>query len=145
VVSRRALLAGGAVALLAGCGEEEEQAPAADGLLAALAAERAFGAAASGAPRIAARSRERAELLAAAVSAAGGRPHDAPAPEDGSGDPVALGQAALTAHIAALPGLSGRSERRLGARLVAGAAADVAVLGDELGRQAVDPFPGSGT
>ena len=47
------------------------------------------------------------------------------------------------AHIAALPALAGRDLRGLGADLVAGAAADVAVLGDELGDQAVDPFPGS--
>jgi hypothetical protein len=72
------------------------------------------------------------------VSAAGGRPHDAPAPS-GGGDPVALGRSALAAHIAALPSL-GRDARRLGARLVTGAAADAAVLGD-----AGDPFPGSMT
>jgi hypothetical protein len=146
VVSRRSLLAGGAIALLAGCGEDEEETAArpADALLASLAAERAFGAAASESPRIARRSRERAQLLAAAVSEAGGRPHDAPVPSDGGGDPVELGRAALTAHIAALPSLD-RGSRPLGADLVAGAAADVAVLGDELGRQAVDAFPGSGT
>ena len=47
------------------------------------------------------------------------------------------------AHVAVLPALEGRELRGLGAELVAGAAADVAVLGDELGEQAVDPFPGS--
>jgi hypothetical protein len=140
VVSRRALLAGGAVLVLGGCGEDEEP-PASDAVLAALAAERAFGAAASGSPRIAERSRERSQQLAAALSEAGGRPHDAPAPSDGGGDPIQLGRAALTAHIAALPEL----DRRLGADLVTGAAADVAVLGDARGRHAVDPFPGSGT
>jgi hypothetical protein len=148
VASRRALLAGGALVLLAGCGEEDEEGAAArpaDVLLGSLAAERAFAASASASPRIAARSRARAQRLAAAVSAEGGRPHDTPAPEDGSGDPVELGRAALAAHIAALPGLEGRERRRLAIDLVKGAAADVAVLGDELGRQAVDPFPGSGT
>jgi hypothetical protein len=132
---------GGAVIVLGGCGEEEEPS-ASSALLASLAAERAFGAAASESPRIAERSRERGERLAAAVSEAGGRPHDAPAPEDAGGDPIELGRAALAAHIAALPALDRRG-RRLGADLVAGAAADVAVLGDELGQQAVDPFPGS--
>ena len=48
-----------------------------------------------------------------------------------------------SAHVAVLPALQGRELRGLGAELVAGAAADVAVLGDELGEQAVDPFPGS--
>jgi hypothetical protein len=145
VATRRGLLAGGALVLLGGCGEEEAPAPPADALLRSLAAERAFGASASRWRKIAARSRERAERLAAAVSAEGGRPHDAPAPEGGSGDPIELGRAALAAHVAALPSLAGRELRRLGAHLVAGAAADVAVLGDELGRQAVDAFPGSGT
>jgi hypothetical protein len=153
VVSRRALLAGGALAVLAGCGEDEEGGEAARPaavLLTSLAAERAFGAAAGErsspiARRVAARSRERARLLAAAVSAEGGRPHDAPAPEAASGDPVSRGRAALAAHVAALLGLEGRARRRLGADLVAGAAADVAVLGDELGEHAVDSFPGSGT
>jgi hypothetical protein len=142
VVSRRGLLAAGALAVLAGCGEEEEAVSPADALLPSLAAERAFGAAVDS-RRIAARSRERAEQIAAAISAEGGRPHDAPAPSEGGGDPVELGRSALVAHIAALPGLQARELRRLGSELVAGAAADIAVLGDELGRQAVDAFPGS--
>jgi hypothetical protein len=144
VVTRRGLLAAGALAALAGCGEEDRQEAAvarpADVLLASLAAERAFGAAAGSSPRIAARSRERAGALAAAVSAEGGRPHDAPAPAGGGGDPIALGRAALEAHIAALPSLEGRELRRLGAAVVVGAATDLAVLGAE-----PEPFPGSGT
>ena len=143
-MSRRSLLLGGAVIVLGGCGEEDEGPSAPSALLASLAAERAFGAAVTGSPRIAARSRERAQHLAAAVSAAGGRPHDAPAPSEAAGDPVELGRAALTAHIAALPALD-RRERRLGADLVKGAAADVAVLGDERGERTVEAFPGSGT
>jgi hypothetical protein len=132
--------------VLAGCGEEEPPASPAEALLPSLAAERALAAAtAEGRPlveRVSVRARERAELLAAAISAAGGRPHDAPAPA-GHGDPVALGRAALTAHIDALPSLRRLTERRLGAELVAGAAADAAVLGDAFGEQAVDAFPGS--
>ena len=143
MVTRRALVAAGALAVLAGCGKEDEEPAAtpADALLPSLAAERAFGASVT-LRRIAARSRERAEQIAAAISAAGGRPHDAPAPA-GDGDAVELGRAALVAHVAVLPALEGRELRGLGAELVAGAAADVAVLGDELGEQAVDPFPGS--
>jgi hypothetical protein len=136
-------VAAGALAVLAGCGKEDEEPTAtpADALLPSLAAERGFGAAVAS-RRIAARSRERAGQIAAAISAAGGRPHDAPAPA-GDGDPDELGRAALVAHVAVLPALEGRELRGLGAELVAGAAADVAVLGDELGEQAVDPFPGS--
>jgi hypothetical protein len=132
--------------VLAGCGEEESPASPAEALLPSLASERALAAAtADGRPlvqRVSERARERAELLAAAISAAGGRPHDAPAPA-GGGDPVALGRAALSAHIDALPSLQRLAERRLGAELVSGAAADAAVLGDAFGEQAVDAFPGS--
>ena len=136
-MSRRGLLAAGAFAVLAGCGEEDEVASPADALLASLAAERAFGAAVES-RRIAARSRERAGQIEAAISAEGGRPHDASAPSGGGGDPVVLGRAALAAHIGALPVLGARELRRLAAGLVAGAAADLAVLGD-----AADPFQGS--
>jgi hypothetical protein len=149
LVTRRAVFAAGAVAVLAGCGEEDGEAPArpVDALLPSLAAERALAAATADGrslvERVSARARERARMLAAAVSAEGGRPHDAPAPAAGSGDPVARGQAARAAHIAGLPRLGSRELRRLGAELVAGAAADVAVLGDTLGEQAVEAFPGS--
>jgi hypothetical protein len=145
VVTRRGFVAAGALAVLAGCGHQDDgEAPArpGDALLPSLAAERAFGAGVQS-RRIAARSRERAEKIAAAISAEGGRPHDAPAPPGGAGDPVELGHAALVAHIAALPALEGRERRRMGAELVSGAAADVAVVGDDLGEHAVDSFPGS--
>jgi hypothetical protein len=145
------LFAASAVAVLAGCGEDDEAATVArpaEVLLSSLAAERALSAAAGAndralVRRVAARSRERAERVAAAVSAEGGRPHDAPAPEAASGDPIALGRAALAAHVAALPSLEGRALRSLAADLVVGAAADVAVLGDELDRPVSDPFPGT--
>lgn len=141
-MTRRGVLAGGALVLLGGCGEEEQDGAAprpAEVLLASLAAEHAFGAAAGSSRRVAERSRERARLLASAISAEGGRPHDAPAPTGRGGDPIALGRAALTAHIAALPSLGGRELRQLGVDLVVGVATDVAVLGD-----ATEAFPGSG-
>jgi hypothetical protein len=131
----------GAVAVLAGCGEEDEGAAAlpSDVLLPSLAAERALAAAASSDfPRVAARARERARRLAAVVAAGRRRPRDAPAPAD-AGDPVERGREALTAHIAALPGLGERALRRLGAELVVGVAEDVAVMSDE----ALEAFPGS--
>jgi hypothetical protein len=159
VVSRRALLAGGAVALLAGCGEEEVVVVApADALLRELAAERDLaavtGSLPEGAPRAAAgvvrqvstRARARATRLAAAISAEGGRPHDAPQPPAervGSEEAVARAQAAIVAHVVALPSLPGADLRGLAAELVAGAAADTALLSDALRLPVEDPFPGT--
>jgi hypothetical protein len=156
VVTRRVLLAGGAVALLAGCGEEEEVvASPADAMLRQLAAERdlaaaiptgASGDAADTARKVSARARERAARLAAAVAAEGGRPHDASQPPDERVPPeeaVARGQAAIVAHVVALPSLAGRELRVLGAELVTGAAGDTALLSDALGIPVEDPFPGT--
>jgi hypothetical protein len=156
VVSRRLFLAGGAAALLAGCGEEEEVvASPADAMLRQLAAERELAAAmpagvsgdaAKTARQVSARARERAEKLAAAVAAEGGRPHDAPQPPDERVSPkeaVARGQAAIEAHVVALPSLAGRELRELGAELVSGAAGDTALLSDALGMPVEDPFPGT--
>ena len=159
MVTRRTLLAGGALALLAGCGEEEDVVAApADALLRQLAAERALVAATAevptGAPPAAAdtvrevseRSRERARKVAAAVAAEGGRPHDAPQPAAERVDAreaLARAQAAIVAHVVALPSLSGRELRLLGGDLVAGAAADTALLSDALGLPVHDPFPGT--
>ena len=137
MVSRRLFLAGGAVALLAGCGEEDEPAAAprpAEVLLRSLAAERALSAAAS--RRVAARSRERARRLASAVSEQGGRPHDAPARADG-GDDAAAARAALVAHVESLPRLAG-DLRELAAEMIVGAAADLAVLTRD-----AEAFPGT--
>lgn len=136
-LNRRALLAGGAVALLAGCGEEDDGPAAprpAEVLLRSLAAERALSAAAS--RRVAARSRERARRLASAVSEQGGRPHDAPAQAD-NGDDAAAARAALVAHVESLPRLSG-DLRALAAEMIVGAAADLAVLTRE-----AEAFPGT--
>ena len=156
MVTRRALLAGGALALLAGCGEEEEVVAApADAMLRQLAAERELAAAmpigvsgdaADTAREVSARARDRAERLAAAVAAEGGRPHDAPQPPDERVPPeeaVARGQAAIVAHVVAMPSLAGRELRELGAELVAGAAGDTALLSDALGIPVEDPFPGT--
>jgi hypothetical protein len=136
VVGRRAFLAGGAAALLAGCGEEDEPAAPrpADVLLRSLAAERALGAAAS--RRVAERARERAQRLASAVSEQGGRPHDAAAPA-GGGDAASAARAALTAHVDSLPTLSG-DLRALAGEMIVGAAADLALLTGE-----AEPFAGT--
>jgi hypothetical protein len=136
VVSRRALLAGGAVALLAGCGEEDEPAAPrpADVLLRSLAAERVLAAAAR--RRVARRARGRAQRLAAAVSSQGGRPHDAPAPS-AAGDAASAARAALVAHVDSLPLLAG-DLRALAGEMIVGAAADLAVLTGE-----AESFPGT--
>ena len=151
--NRRALLAGGALALLAGCGEEEEVVAApADVMLRQLAAERELAAATVSGPgaetarEVSARANERAERLAAAVSAEGGRPHDAPQPPSERVSPeeaIARGPAAIVAHVVALPSLAGRELRELGAELVVGAAGDTALLSDALGMPVEDPFPGT--
>jgi hypothetical protein len=139
VVTRRsALLAG--VVLLAGCGKEDaENAPAdpppsSEALLPALAAMRAAAAASAGA--MASRTRERADRIAGLISAAGGRPHDAPAPAAGGSDPAAAQRAALEALIAALPALA--DARAAASALIAGTAADLARLTGE-----PEAFPGS--
>jgi hypothetical protein len=92
--------------------------------------------------RIEGRVRERAAQAAAALSAAGGRPHDAPEPEE-IGDPLDRARAALEAHVAALPTLSGRDLRELGASLVEGSAADLALLEAVLASPSGDAFPGT--
>jgi hypothetical protein len=146
VVSRRALLlAGGASVLAAGCGKDEPVAPpaAAQVLLQSLGAERALAHELQDGhgleARIRTRALARAARLASAVSAAGGDPHDVRTP-DTPPDPAAArgrARAALEAHVAALPSLAG-DLRSLGADLVAGCAADAALLGAPGGA-----FPGT--
>ena len=153
MVSRRGLLLAGGAAILAGCGKEKAAAEptASEVLLRSVAAERALAVAARTQAsseravlrRIAERAADRAGRAAAALSAAGGRPHDAPEPDEAVGDPLERGRAALEAHVAALPSLSGRDLRSLGAFLVEGCAADVAVLEDVLASVSGDPFPGT--
>jgi hypothetical protein len=138
VVTRRGLLLAGGATLLAGCGRDEAAVPPpapVDVLRGELAAERRAVAAVSGPAR--ARAAERARRLAAAVSEAGGRAHDAPQGEDG-GDPEAALAAAVAAHVGALPDVP--EQRALVTDLIAGAAADLA---REQG--VATAFPGSGT
>jgi hypothetical protein len=157
VVTRRALL-GGAVVLLAGCGEEEDDTPtASEALLRQFAAESELAGATSslptGAPRsaapalreISARAKQRAETVGAAAAAAG-----APATLEAelaervdAAGAVALAQAAIVAHVTALPSLTGRELRQLGAEMVTGAAADTALLSDALRIPVADAFPGT--
>ena len=142
--------------LLAGCGEEEVTvAPASDALLRQLAAERQLAAAtptgvsddaAAEAAEISSRARDRAARLATALSAEGGRPHDAPQPPEERVSPeeaVGRARAAIVAHVVALPSLTGRELRQLGAEVVTGAAADTALLSDALGIPVEDSFPGT--
>jgi hypothetical protein len=163
VVRRRELLLAAGATILAGCGKEQAAAEptAREVLLRSVAAERALAFAVRldavvaelvGEPlrpadrvlvrRIEGRVRERAGQAAAALSAAGGRPHDAPEPEE-VGDPLDRARAALEAHVAALPSLAGRDLRELGASLVEGSAADLAVLEVVLASPSGDAFPGT--
>lgn len=143
-MSRRALLFAGGATLLIGCGKDGQAPPsAAEAMLRELAAERRLAHDLQGTTglerRIGLRSAERARRLAAAISAQGGRPHEAPAP-DSRPDPgaaAARARAALEAHVAALPSLSGEL-RALGADLVAQSAADAALLG-----RGAEAFPGT--
>jgi hypothetical protein len=144
VVGRRALLLGGGAALLAaGCGKDETVAPtpATQVMLRQLTAERTLAndlqneAGIKG--QISDRAGARADKLASAIAAHGGNPHDAP---EGGGDPSAAAQharAALEAHVAALPSLTG-DLRTMGAGFVDESAADAALLGSP-----VEAFPGT--
>jgi hypothetical protein len=146
VVGRRALLLGGGAALLvAGCGKDETVGPppAVQVLLQSLGAERALAHDLEGSRGLEARVRlralDRARRLASAVSQTGGGPHDVRAPDTRPDAAAAPGRAraALAAHVAALPSLTG-ALRELGVDCVAEAAADSAVLGSPVG-----PFPGT--
>jgi hypothetical protein len=147
-------LAGGAAALLAGCGEEENVVAAPDDALQRqLDAEVALIAATAdlptGAPRAAAdtvrqvseRSEARARRVAAALSDQSFE--ISKAERVGAQEAVDRAQAAIVAHVTALPSLTGPELRRLGADLVAGSAADAAVLSDALGMPVHDAFPGT--
>jgi hypothetical protein len=147
-VSRRTLLVGG-TALVLGCGKDDAAVPPPrpeSALLRQLAAERELlhGLEAGRQPRLAARSRARSRRIAVAITARGGRLHDAPLREEAPAEPpIALARAALAAHVAALPDLAGRDLRRLGSELVEESAADLAVLGARLGERAGEAFPGT--
>ena len=146
MVTRRGLLvAAGGAGLLVGCGKDEAPPPPdpAQLMLQELAAERALAhelSESSGLERrIADRAFERARRLASAIAEAGRDPHEARTP-DTPPDPGAAAsraRAALERHVTALPTLTGEL-RAMGADLVAGAAADAALLGSP-----VEAFPGT--
>jgi hypothetical protein len=146
------LLAGGAT-ILAGCGKDVVAAPPpatavlrrvvdAESAL-ALAARTQVSSERALLRRIAQRADDRAGRAAAALSAAGSSPHDAQQPDEAVGDPLQRARAALEANVAALPSLSGRDLRELGAFLVEESAADLAVLDDMLGTVSGNAFPGT--
>jgi hypothetical protein len=162
VVSRRALLVAGGAVLFAACGKDEAERaappPAADALRLQLAAERELVSRLVLMPMItprrdqrlvadlSVRAGRRARRVAAALSAAGGRPHDVPqakASRPNLAAALTASRKALTAHVTALPGMSGRELRALGADLVAESAADLALLGDVFGARSEGPFPGT--
>jgi hypothetical protein len=162
VVTRRTLLLAGGASLIAGCGKDDAErasvpAPA-DALRTQLAAERELVARLAllselAPPRdrrlvadSAVRAGRRAQILAASLSAAGGRPHDVPQPKAARPDVAAAldaSRAALTAHVTALPSMGGRRRRALAADLVAESAGDLALLGDVFGAQSDGAFPGT--
>jgi hypothetical protein len=160
--TRRALLLAGGASLLAGCGKDDAERAAvpatADALRSQLAAERDLVARLALLPELAprrdrrlvgdlsVRARRRAQILAAELSAAGGRPHDVPQPPAAkpSVDAALDGaRGALTAHVTALPSMAGRARRGLAADLVAESAADLALLGDVFGAPSEGAFPGT--
>ena len=160
-MTRRGLLAAGGLALLAGCGKDDAAEPlptASESLLLQLAAERASAASLDGldarAPaadrelvrRLARRADDRARRLAAAVAAEGGRPHDAPAPDEPDSavpdDAIERSRAAVAAHVEGIQWLGGDELRRLGTGLVTESAADLAVLGAVFGISTAEAFPG---
>jgi hypothetical protein len=145
VVTRRTLLLAGGAGVLAGCGKDDEAPPPdpAQAMLQELGAERALAHELSETTglerRIADRSIERARRLASAIADSGRDPHEARAP-DTPPDPAAAAaraRAALERHVTALPALTG-DLREMGADLVAGTAADAALLGSP-----PEAFPGT--
>jgi hypothetical protein len=156
VVTRRALLAAGSSALLAGCGkdlaDDAPVPPAEEALARGLEAERALAAALDGLPvrgddralvrRLAARSAERARRIAAAAGLAAA----APGGDAGGGDPAAAAdraRAALAAHVEALPSLARGELRGLGTDLVVESAQDLAMIGAVFRLETVEAFPGT--
>jgi hypothetical protein len=151
VVSRRALLAGGSAALLAGCGAKKDAGTDRADLLAlqlqaaqvSLAAYRGL----RGAPLdgLHARARARTRRLEAALRAAGGQPRPEPDAARSSSVALALSAASaeLRAHVAATGRTADRAVRSLLAELVIGTAQEEALLERALGRDPLaTPFPG---
>jgi hypothetical protein len=149
VGTRRALLASGSVALLAGCGAtkargEDTATLLAQQLQAAQVTAAAF-AGLRGVEGLRARARARVRRLEAALRAAGGQPR--PEPDAAASSSLALAldaeSAALRAHVAATGRTFDRSVRALLADLVVDTAQDEALLARRLGRDPLaTAFPG---
>jgi hypothetical protein len=149
VVTRRALLGAGAVALLAGCGppEQEEVVPA-DVLRKQLEATQKVIIAYKGDPRLAsllrnAEARER--RISAALERSRTGPVDAELTETGTQRleaALAAESAALREHVAAVGLLSDREARELLGGLVADSATNEAALLELLDRPLPTAFPG---
>ncbi|MDA0165477.1 hypothetical protein OM076_34730 [Solirubrobacter ginsenosidimutans] len=144
MVTRRALLGAGALALLAGCGPPEEAKvdPAAvldEQLRVTQAVASAY---AGGAERRNAEAR--VKLVEDALRDAGGTPGAAPAAgATGATAALAAESAALRAHVAAVGELGGDDHRELLSGLIVEAAAAESRLLAELGRPPLPTaFPG---
>jgi hypothetical protein len=143
MVTRRALLAGGA-AMLAGCGPAKTRAARpVDVLGEQLRVTRLAVAAYAGvdAPALVADARARAGRVEAALRAAGGKPGRAPAGPSGAAAAYAAERRALAAHVAAVGEL--RDQRELLAGLIVGAAQAQAALAPLVHRDPLaSAFPG---
>jgi hypothetical protein len=151
VTSRRALLATGSAALLAGCGARKTSGEDSADLLARQLQAAQVTAAAyrglRGAPldQLPARARARVRRLEAALRAAGGQPRPEPDAARSSSVPLALSAASaeLRAHVAATGRTFDRAVRSLLGDLVVGTAEEEALLMRTLGRDPLaTAFPG---
>jgi hypothetical protein len=151
VTGRRALLAAGSAALLAGCGAkkargEDRATLLAQQLQAAQVTVAAFiGLHGPHVDRLHARARARVRRLEAALRAAGGQPRPEPDAARSSSLALALDaeSAALRAHVAATGRTFDRGLRSLLADLVIATAQDEAALTRMLGRDPLaTAFPG---
>jgi hypothetical protein len=144
VVTRRALLGAGAVALLAGCGPPEEVEPAVDDVLTdQLRAERAVVAAYAGLSDrgiddLRERARERVRRLEAALPAGAATPAAAPPEQPGLEYALEAERHALRTHVQAVGLVQDRATRALNADLVADCARSESALLIALERP---PFP----
>jgi hypothetical protein len=130
VVTRRALLGAGAVALLAGCGPPEEpEVDVAEVLGEQLRLTQAVAGAYAGvAGQGRASAEDRVRRLKVAVRGAGGTPRTAPSGDTGLEAALAAESAALRGHVAAIGQLQDRAYRELLAGLVIDAAAGESAL-----------------
>ncbi|WP_157592265.1 hypothetical protein [Solirubrobacter soli] len=145
MVTRRALLGAGALALLAGCGPQEEPPADASAVLSEqLRLTQAVADAYSGvAGEGGVGASRRVEKLEAALRAAGGTPPRVASGATGVEAALAAEQAALRGHVAAVGELEDPTYRELLAGLIADAAASESALLTMLKRPAAPTaFPG---